>query len=256
MAQIRLGGVHARYELLSVRDYNLKRRVVETVRRKSVEPVTIDALAGVNLEVPDGSRLGLVGANGAGKSTLLAVMAGVLPPTSGSVEVHGRVLALLGGASEGLDQEATGRDNIISMGVQLGETPASMRTRVEDVTEFSGLSARIDHPVYSYSTGMQTRLRFSILTSLRPDILLIDEGLGTADAEFTQRADARLREFMSSAGIVVLASHGDSLLRSQCDTAIWLDRGRVRERGELDSILAAYHQQHAARAASPEQALS
>ncbi len=203
--------------------------------------MTIDALSGIDLDVPEGSRLGLVGANGAGKSTLLAIMAGVLPPTSGIVEMHGRVLALLGGASEGLDQEATGRDNVVSLGVQLGETPAAMRRRVDGVTEFSGLAARIDHPVYSYSTGMQARLRFSILTSLRPDILLLDEGLGTADAEFAHRADVRLREFMSSAGIVVLASHGDALLRSQCDTAVWLDQGRVREQGELDRVLANYH---------------
>ena len=98
MAEINLGNVCARYELLSVLDYNLKRRLVETIRRRAAPPVTIDALSGIDLEVPDGSRLGLVGANGAGKSTLLAIMAGVLPPTSGSVEVHGRVLALLGGA--------------------------------------------------------------------------------------------------------------------------------------------------------------
>jgi ABC-type polysaccharide/polyol phosphate transport system ATPase subunit len=241
MAHIRLGKVHAQYQLLSVLDYNLKHRVVQIIRRSNAAPVAIDALSGIDLEVPDGSRLGLVGANGAGKSTLLAIMAGVLPPTSGSVDVRGRVLALLGGAAEGLDQEATGRDNVISMGVQLGETPASMRRRIDDVTEFSGLGARIDHPVYSYSTGMQTRLRFSILTSLRPDILLLDEGLGTADAEFAHRADERLRHFMSSAGIVVLASHGDDLLRGQCDNAVWLDQGRVREQGDLDRVLADYH---------------
>lgn len=251
MAHVRLGKVCAQYELLSVLDYNLKHRVVETIRRKVVAPVKIDALSGVDLEVADGSRLGLVGANGAGKSTLLAVMAGVLPPISGSIEVHGRVLALLGGAAEGLDQEASGRANVVSLGVQLGETPAAMRRRIDDVTEFSGLESRIDHPVYSYSTGMQTRLRFSILTSLRPDILLLDEGLGAADAEFAQRADERLRDFMSSAGIVVLASHGDALLRSQCDSAVWLDQGRVREQGELESVLARYHASYAQAAGDP-----
>jgi ABC-type polysaccharide/polyol phosphate transport system ATPase subunit len=256
MAHIRLGKVHARYELLSVLDYNLKRRVVETIRRRAAPPVTIDALSGIDLEVSDGSRLGLVGANGAGKSTLLAIIAGVLPPTTGSIEVRGRVLALLGGAAEGLDQEATGRDNIVSLGVQLGETPGAMRKRIDDVTEFSGLAARIDHPVYSYSTGMQARLRFSILTSLRPDILLLDEGLGTADAEFAQRADERLREFMSSAGIVILASHGDHLLRSQCDAAVWLDQGRVREQGDLDRVLAHYHASYHHASAAPEQILN
>jgi ABC-type polysaccharide/polyol phosphate transport system ATPase subunit len=242
MAHIMLGGVRADYELLSVLDYNLKRRVLGMIQRTSTAPVRIAALDGIDLDVRDGARVGLVGANGAGKSTLLAVMAGVLPPTSGSVEVHGRVLALLGGAAEGLDQEASGRDNIVSIGVQLGETPAAMRKRIDDVVEFSGLAARIDHPVYSYSTGMQTRLRFSILTSLRPDILLIDEGIGTADAEFARRADARLREFLSSAGILILASHGDDLLRSQCETAVWIHQGRVREDGELEGVLAKYHE--------------
>jgi ABC-type polysaccharide/polyol phosphate transport system ATPase subunit len=241
MAHIRLRAVRARYELLTVHDYNLKRRVVDALRRNVEPPVVIDALNGIDLDVPEGSRLGLVGANGAGKSTLLSVMAGLLPPTSGDVDVQGRVLALLGGAGAGLDQEATGRDNIVSMGVQLGEQPAAMRRRTDDVTDFSGLGGRIDHSVYSYSSGMQTRLRFSILTSLRPDILLIDEGIGTADAEFTHRANQRLGEFMSSAGIVVLASHGDELLHQQCAAAVWLDRGVVAGRGDLPTLLTAYH---------------
>jgi ABC-2 type transport system ATP-binding protein len=246
MAHISLRNVRAIYQVMSVRDYNLKRRVVELVQRRSVPITSIDALNGIDLDVPEGSRLGLIGPNGAGKSTLLSVMAGLLPPTSGSVEVHGRVLALLGGASAGLDQEATGRDNIVSMGVQLGETPAAMRRRIEDIVEFSGLAARIDHPVYSYSTGMQTRLRFSILTSLRPDILLIDEGIGTADAEFTARANDRLHEFMSAAGIVVLASHGDDLLQQSCTMAAWLNQGTIMASGRLQAILSAYHAHHEA----------
>ena len=190
MTSVSLRGVHAEYQLLSVRDYNLKNRVVQTARRKFHDPVVIDALKSIDLDIPEGSRLGLVGPNGAGKSTLLSVMAGLLPPTRGSVRVDGRVLALLGGSAAGLDQEATGRDNVVSMGVQLGESPQAMRGRIDDITEFSGLGERILHPVYSYSTGMQARLRFSILTSLRPDVLLLDEGLGTADAEFTARANA------------------------------------------------------------------
>ena len=182
MAGIQLRGVEARYELLSVRDYNLKRRLVDLTTRKRETPRIIHALRSVDLRLDEGTRLGLVGANGAGKSTMLSVMAGLLPPTSGSVRVDGRVLALLGGASAGLDQEASGRANIVSLGVQMGETPVAMRNRTEEVVDFSGLESRIDHPVYSYSTGMQARLRFSILTSLRPDVLLIDEGIGTADA--------------------------------------------------------------------------
>jgi ABC-2 type transport system ATP-binding protein len=250
MARISLRDVEARYELLTVREYNLKRRLVDVAKRRLPATQTIEALHAVTLEIEEGARLGLVGANGAGKSTLLSVMAGLLPPTSGRVVVQGRVLALLGGATAGLDQEATGLDNIVSMGVQLGESPTDMRRRSDDITQFSGLGDRIRHPVYSYSSGMQTRLRFSILTSLRPDVLLMDEGLGTADAAFTERANKRLGEFVSKVGIVVLASHGDYLLEQQCDEAIWLDHGLMREKGPLAEVLSHYHA--SASAALPE----
>lgn len=244
MSSIRLSNVTAQYQLLSVLDYNLKHRVLQFARRRSVDPEVITALREVNLTLTAGARMGLVGANGAGKSTLLAIMAGLLPPTAGSVQVEGRVLALLGGAGAGLSQEATGLDNIIGMGVQLGETPAAMRARTEDVVEFSGLGGRIKHPVYSYSTGMQARLRFSILTSMRPDVLLLDEGLATADAEFTGRANRRLNDFMSSAGILVLASHGDELLRQQCHDAIWLRTGSLAGQGSVEEVLLQYHDSH------------
>ena len=115
MATISLRSVQAQYQLLSVRDYNLKNRVVQSIRRRVSSPVTIEALKSIDLEIAEGSRVGLVGPNGAGKSTLLSVMAGLLPPTRGSVRVEGRVLALLGSSAAGLDQEATGRDNVVSI---------------------------------------------------------------------------------------------------------------------------------------------
>jgi ABC-type polysaccharide/polyol phosphate transport system ATPase subunit len=242
MARVTLRDVDARYELLTVRDFNFKRRVIDLASRRHEPPRMIDALRAINLDLESGSRLGLVGANGAGKSTLLGVMAGLLPPTAGRVHVEGRVLALLGGASAGLDQEATGNDNIVSMGVRLGELPHAMRERMDEIVDFSGLGVRVEDPVYTYSAGMQARLRFSILTSLRPDVLLIDEGIGTADAAFAAKASSRLQEFVSGAGIVVLASHGDDLLRQQCDTAVWLDRGRVRRTGPLENVLRGYHE--------------
>ena len=241
MAEVRLSGVSAEYQLLSVLDYNLKRRVVQMTRRRQTQPERIVALRDVDLHLSEGSRVGLVGANGAGKSTLLAITAGLLPPTRGSVQVEGRVLALLGASGAGLNQEATGRDNIVSMGVQLGEPPGVMRSRIDEIVEFSGLGGRILHPVYSYSTGMQSRLRFSVLTSLRPDVLLLDEGLAAADAEFTARASKRLDEFLASAGILVLASHGDALLREQCRDAVWLEGGVVAAKGSVDTVLERYH---------------
>ena len=246
MASLELESVDATYEFLSVVDYNLKRRLVQVVSRRREPPTVIDALRGVDLRLSPGDRIGLTGRNGAGKSTLLAVMAGVLPPTRGQVRLEGRVLALLGGSGAGLNQEASGLENVVSMGVQLGETPSAMRARVEDIVDFSGLDARIDHPVYTYSSGMQSRLRFSVLTSLRPDVLLMDEGIGAADAEFAQRAGVRLEEFMSSLGIFVVASHGDALLRQQCTQGLWLDRGAVAAHGPIDEVLDAYHASYVA----------
>ncbi|MCU1621242.1 MAG: transporter ATP-binding protein [Frankiales bacterium] len=240
MARVHLRGVEARYELLSVRDYNLKRRIVTAGTRARAAPRVIQALRAIDLDLERGTRLALVGPNGAGKSTLLAVMAGLLPPTSGRVEVEGRVLALLGGTSAGLEQEASGRDNIVSVGVQLGETPSAMRNRLDEIVDFSGLESRIEHPVYSYSSGMQARLRFSILTSLRPDVLLIDEGIGTADAAFAHKAQNRLQEFTSSAGVLVLASHGNGLLREQCEIGLWLHQGVIRLIGDLETVLERY----------------
>jgi ABC-type polysaccharide/polyol phosphate transport system ATPase subunit len=240
MAGIRLSEVHVVHQLFTSRDYNLKRQMIDAARRRASAPQVIKALSGVSLEISEGVRLGLVGANGAGKSTLLAVIAGLLPPTRGRVEVDGRVLALLGAASAGLDLEASGRDNIVTMGLQLGETPAAMRARIDEITEFSGLPKRIDHAVHTYSSGMQARLRFSILTSLRPDVLVIDEGIGMADAEFSERAGDRLAEFMSAAGILVMASHSEALISQYCDSAVWLDQGVVRATGTVETVLEGY----------------
>lgn len=241
-ARVTVEDVCVDYRILSARDHNLKRQVANLMRGRHEVPRTITALADVTLRLHDGDRLALVGANGAGKSTLLQVLAGVLPPRAGTLHTNGRVLALLGGAEAGLDPEASGRDNIVMLGVQLGETPKHMESLVDEIVEFSGLTSRINDPVFSYSAGMAARLRFSTLTALRPDILLLDEGIGAADAFFAARAEKRLRHFMSSAGILVIASHSDATLRDLCSTAIWLDSGRVAARGSVDSVLMQYRE--------------
>lgn len=241
MAAICVTGVSVSYRILSVADYNLKRRFVGAVRRRRDEQVVIDALRDVSVDVAGGTRLGLVGPNGAGKSTLLSVMAGVLPPGRGEVAVDGRVLALLGGPGMGLDFEASGADNVIRLGVQLGESPGAMRRRYDDIVDFSGLGSRISHPVYTYSAGMQARLRFAAVTALEPDILLMDEGIGMADAEFTERANARLAEFAMRAGILVLATHSPELMTRLCTEAILIEEGTLAMRAPVRDVLAAYN---------------
>lgn len=241
MTGIGLSDVTVRHELLLVRDYNLKRRMVKTVRPGRRErPDHVLALDGVSLHVEPGTRLGVMGANGAGKSTLLSVMAGLLAPTSGRVWIDGTVLPLLGGSGAGLDYEATGASNVIELGILLGESKHAMESRLDEIAEFSGLGERFFSPVYTYSSGMAARLRFSVITVLRPDILLMDEGMGTADAAFSLRARDRLRDFFDAAGILVMASHSAGALRAQCTEGLWLHEGRVMLRGPIQEVSAQY----------------
>jgi ABC-type polysaccharide/polyol phosphate transport system ATPase subunit len=169
-------------------------------------------------------------------------MAGSLPPRSGQVKVRGTVLALLGGAEAGLDPEATGRENIVMLGVRLGLSPKRMRSMVDEIIDFAELEARIDDPVFSYSSGMSARLRFSTLTALRPDVLLLDEGVGAADGAFTRKSEQRLADFTASAGIVVLATHAPSLATALCPQAIWLEGGHVRRVGPTSDLMQTYEQ--------------
>lgn len=222
---IQLEDVWVQYKLRNAHHYNLKRTITNLVTRRKEEPEIIQALRGVTFTVPRGARVGLVGPNGSGKSTLLSVMAGALTPTRGTSTTSGRVLALLGGPDEGLDPEQTGRENAVSLGVRLGESPEVIEDRLDDIREFSGLGRRFDHPVYSYSGGMQVRLRFTTITSISADILLVDEGIGAADSDFTERATERLADFYKTSGTLVLSSHAQEVLAQHCTSTYRLEHG-------------------------------
>ena len=225
---IHLDDVWVQYQLRNAHHHNLKRSVSNLLTRRKEHPEVITALQGVSLTIPRGARIGLVGPNGSGKSTLLSVMAGALTPTRGTARVNGRVLALLGGPDEGLDPEQTGRENALSLGIRLGESPTAMAEKLDDIQEFSGLGRRFDHPVYSYSSGMQVRLRFTAITAVQADILVIDEGIGAADAEFTERARERLTRFYAHSGSLVLSSHDASTVTTHCSTLVNLKAGDLQ----------------------------
>jgi ABC-type polysaccharide/polyol phosphate transport system ATPase subunit len=201
--------------------------------------MTVMALDDVSVQVPRGEKVGLIGLNGAGKSTMLKVMAGILPPTRGTVESRGKISTLFA-ESLGLKPEATGIENILLSGVSLGLTHGRVRKMVPEIVEFTELGDYIYMPLRTYSTGMRARLGFAVATSINPDILLIDEIIGAGDLRFQEKAKERLDGFMGSASTLVIASQSEEVLREFCDRAILLERGRVRMTGSVDEVLEEY----------------
>lgn len=186
----------------------------------------VTALDRISFDLRSGERLGLVGPNGAGKTTLLKVLFGIYEPTSGSVEIQGRVDALFN-INLGFRPEATGRRNILLRGLVNGWTEDEIAARTDEIIEFSELGDFIDMPLKTYSQGMGARLAFSIATTLDPEILLMDEWIGAGDSAFQKKAANRMRLLAEKAGIIVLASHNEQLLERTCNRILELDGGRI-----------------------------
>jgi ABC-type polysaccharide/polyol phosphate transport system ATPase subunit len=190
----------------------------------------VTALNGVSFELQSGDRLGLVGANGAGKTTLLKVLYGIYEPTEGSLHIDGKVDALFN-INLGFRPEATGRRNILLRGLINGWTEEQIAERTEEIIEFSELGEFIDMPFKSYSQGMGARLAFAIATTLNPEILLMDEWIGAGDASFQKKASDRMNLLAEKAGIIVLASHSEELLKRTCNRRLELEAGTVKSFG-------------------------
>jgi len=205
----------------------------------------VRALENINLRVTRGDRVGIIGHNGAGKSTLLKLLAGVYPPTSGQRRVVGRISSLFDIAL-GFEQEANGWENIAYRGYLQGESPRSIRSKLEAIAEFSELGKFLDMPVRYYSAGMMVRLAFSIATAIEPEILIIDEVLSAGDHAFQAKARERIRGLIATAHAVIVVSHDLTSLRTLCDRVLWLDHGRVRMSGPVDEVIDQYVE-HAGR---------
>jgi ABC-type polysaccharide/polyol phosphate transport system ATPase subunit len=200
----------------------------------------VRALDDLSFTLQNGDRLGLIGHNGAGKSTLLKVLAGVYKPDSGSMRIEGRVSPLFNSAP-GLDPDDNGYENIMTCGLFLGMTAEEINRKLPDIVAFCELGEYLDLPVRTYSNGMVARLGFAIATSIDPDILLLDEGLGAGDAAFAERAEARMKALIQRTRILVLASHSDALITGMCNRAMLLEKGSLIAIGPVDDILDRYH---------------
>ncbi len=200
---------------------------------------TFKALDDISFEVEHGEVLGIIGSNGAGKSTLLKIITGVLDPTAGSIEISGKVTAILE-LGLGFNMEYTGRENIRLSGLLYGMTQDEVERKLDSIIDFSGLADFIELPIKTYSSGMFARLAFSIATAADPEILIIDEALAAGDAMFVQKCLRRIREFCNSGRTVLLVSHGTGLLAQLCKRVIWLDKGKLQAVGPALSVIQAY----------------
>ena len=199
----------------------------------------IEALRDIDITIEEGDRVALVGHNGAGKSTLLRLLSGIYEPTRGTATIEGRVAPVFD-LGVGMDPEISGYENIMIRGLFLGMTRKQMDTRVDQIAEFTELGDFLSMPLRTYSTGMRVRLALGVVTSIDPEILLFDEGIGAVDAAFLEKAKGRLAELVERAGLLVFASHSDEFLRQLCTSAIWMEHGQVKQQGGLREVLTAY----------------
>ena len=210
------------------------------------------ALDGIDLELRRSESVGLIGGNGAGKSTLLKVIAGVVKPTRGSVQVNGRISALLELGS-GFHPDYTGRDNIFLAAALMGLSRAETRERVDEIIAFADIGSHIDDPLKHYSSGMVVRLGFAVASALRPEVLITDEVLAVGDESFQRKCIRWMERFLGDGGTLLFVSHSMFHVQTLCSRALWLDEGRARLYGDSFDVTQEYlawHEQKQ-RAESP-----
>ncbi len=198
------------------------------------------ALKDINLEVEAGTTLGILGRNGAGKSTLLSIISGIRQPTSGTVEVNGRLIALFGLGALGFNPDATGRENILLNGLILGLKRQEILEHFDDIAAFADIGEFMDQPIKNYSSGMRSRLGFAVAINVKPDILILDETFAGGDAAYKQAALQKIHELRDSGMTTLFVSHGRSMVEDLCTEAALLHQGRVMATGETTEVLDQY----------------
>jgi lipopolysaccharide transport system ATP-binding protein/teichoic acid transport system ATP-binding protein len=199
----------------------------------------VEALQNVSFEITHGTVLGIVGHNGAGKSTLMRAISGILPPSQGRIEVHGRISTLLA-LGVGFNPALSGRENVMLGGLAAGLTRDEVNAKYEEIADFAELGDFIEMPMRTYSSGMFSRLAFSVAVHMEPDVLIIDEALSAGDAKFKKKAAVKMDELMGQARTLLLVSHALSTIKDMCNDAIWLDHGKLMRRGDPTEIVDAY----------------
>lgn len=198
------------------------------------------ALSDITFDIKKGETVGIIGRNGSGKSTLLQVICGILKPSSGTVDVTGRVSALLE-LGAGFNPEFTGRENVFFQGALMGFTRTQMEGRFDEIAAFADIGEFIDQPVRTYSSGMFVRLAFTVATSTDPDILIVDEALGVGDMAFQHKSQRRMQQFTDAGGTLLVVSHDQTTIAALCKRCLLLDRSHMLKNGPTTEVFDYYH---------------
>lgn len=235
---IRVENASVRFNLAMQKNVGLKEYVSKVVRHQLLFQEFF-ALRNINLSVMAGESWGFVGRNGSGKSTLLKLITGILKPYEGTVTVRGHVSPLLE-LGAGFDPELTGRENIMMNGLLLGMSKAEIMDHFDDIVSFSELEKFLDVPIKNYSSGMKSRLGFSIATCVKPEILIADEVLSTGDKAFQEKCEKRMQELLTDGTTLLYVSHAAGSVQKLCKKALWLDQGHEKMSGDVGLVIEAY----------------
>ena len=244
MACIEFNNACVDFPIYNASARSLKKRLIQVATGGKLSAndqgrVIVRALEDLTFSLNDGDRVGLLGHNGAGKSTLLRLLSGVYAPSAGTASISGEVASLID-ISLGIDPEASGRENIFMRGILLGMTKSDIAEKLEEIIEFSELGDFIDMPVRTYSSGMHLRLAFAVSTTIRPEILIMDEWLSVGDEGFKHKAEARMNELVQATSILVIASHSRDLVLHTCNRVIWLEHGKIKMDSDPETVTRAY----------------
>ena len=234
---------------IEVKDLKIRYRCVNklSIRKrlfklKKSKVETFEAIHGISFDVQEGEIMGIIGKNGSGKSTLLRAMAGIFSPDEGTIDLHGHTVSLLS-IGVGFQKKLTGRENIILSGMLLGFSEKQVREKMDEIIEFSELGDFIDKPVKTYSSGMYSKLAFSITAVLKTEIMLIDEVLSVGDAKFKKKSYKKMKELITdSKRTVIIVSHSSDTIRKLCNTVLWLHDGNIKMQGSVDEVLPLYEE--------------
>lgn len=227
--------LHISYKCL--KSFSIKKSLLHL---KKADAKVYEAVRGVSFAVPKGEILGIVGKNGSGKSTMLRAIAGIFSPDSGTIDLKGNSVSLLS-IGVGFQPKLTGRENIVLSGMLLGFSEEQVRAKMDEIIEFANLGDFIDMPVKTYSSGMHSKLAFSVTAILEADIMLIDEVLSVGDAKFKKKSYNKMKELISNEDrTVLIVSHSSETLQELCTSVLWLHEGEMKMIGKPEEVLPAY----------------